>query len=43
MTQKLVMQGLDAHYLPGIEFGRFMEGETQKWGKIIHEVGINKQ
>jgi tripartite-type tricarboxylate transporter receptor subunit TctC len=43
VKQKLVVQGLDAHYLPGPEFGKFIDNETQKWGKIIREAGINKQ
>jgi tripartite-type tricarboxylate transporter receptor subunit TctC len=43
VKQKLVVQGLDVHYLPGPEFGTFIENETQKWGRIIREAGINKQ
>jgi tripartite-type tricarboxylate transporter receptor subunit TctC len=43
VKEKLVVQGLDVHYLPGPEFGTFIENETQKWGKIIREAGINKQ
>jgi tripartite-type tricarboxylate transporter receptor subunit TctC len=39
----LVVQGMDAHYLPGPEFGKFVDGETEKWGKIIREAEINKQ
>jgi tripartite-type tricarboxylate transporter receptor subunit TctC len=43
IRQKLVVQGLDAHYLAGPEFGKFVESESEKWGKIIREAGINKQ
>jgi tripartite-type tricarboxylate transporter receptor subunit TctC len=43
VKQKLSVQGLDVHYLPGAQFGKFVEGETEKWGKIIREVGLNKQ
>jgi tripartite-type tricarboxylate transporter receptor subunit TctC len=42
IRQKLAVQGLDVHYLPGPEFGKFIDGETEKWGKIIREAGINK-
>jgi tripartite-type tricarboxylate transporter receptor subunit TctC len=43
IQQKLVVQGMDAHYLPGPEFGKFVDGETEKWSKIIREAEINKQ
>jgi tripartite-type tricarboxylate transporter receptor subunit TctC len=43
IRQKLVVQGMDANYLPGPEFGKFVDGETEKWGKIIREAEINKQ
>ncbi len=43
IKQKLVIQGMDAHYLPGPEFGKFVDGETGKWSKIIREAEINKQ
>ncbi len=43
VKQKLSAQGLDVHYLPGPEFGKFVQGETDKWGRIIREVGLNKQ
>lgn len=42
IKQKLAVQGLDVHYLPGPEFGTFIENETEKWSKIIREAGINK-
>jgi tripartite-type tricarboxylate transporter receptor subunit TctC len=41
--QKLSVQGLDVHYLPGAQFGKFIDGESEKWGKIIREAGLNKQ
>ena len=43
IKQKLVVQGLDVHYMPGPEFGRFIDSESEKWGKIIRETEINKQ
>jgi tripartite-type tricarboxylate transporter receptor subunit TctC len=43
IQQKLVVQGMDAHYLPGPEFGKFVDGETEKWSRIIREAEINKQ
>jgi tripartite-type tricarboxylate transporter receptor subunit TctC len=42
IRQKLVVQGLDAHYLPGPEFGKFIDSETEKWSKVVREAGINK-
>jgi tripartite-type tricarboxylate transporter receptor subunit TctC len=42
IKQKLAVQGLDVHYLPGPEFGKFIDAETEKWGRIIREAGINK-
>jgi tripartite-type tricarboxylate transporter receptor subunit TctC len=42
VQQKMSIQGLDVHYLPGPEFGKFVAGETDKWSKIIREVGLNK-
>ena len=43
VKQKLVVQGLDAHYLPGPDFGKFIDHESQKWSKVIREAGLNKQ
>lgn len=43
VKQKLSVQGVDVHYLPGAEFGRFIAGESDKWGKIIREIGVSKQ
>jgi tripartite-type tricarboxylate transporter receptor subunit TctC len=43
VKQKLSVQGLDVHYLPGAQFGKFIDGESEKWGKIIREAGLNKQ
>jgi len=43
IKQKLAVQGLDAHYLPGPEFSKFIDQESEKWGKVIREAGINKQ
>jgi tripartite-type tricarboxylate transporter receptor subunit TctC len=41
VKQKLAVQGLDVHYLPGPEFGKFIDNETEKWSKIVREAGIN--
>ena len=38
----LAVQGLDVHYLPGPEFGKFIDSETEMWGRIIREADINK-
>ena len=43
VKQKLAVQGLDVHYLPGPEFGKFVDSETEKWSKIIREAGINNR
>ena len=43
IKERLAVQGLDVHYLPGPEFGKFIDSESEKWGKIIREAGINKQ
>jgi len=43
VKQKLMVQGLDTHYLPGPQFDKFIDSESDKWGKIIREAGINKQ
>jgi tripartite-type tricarboxylate transporter receptor subunit TctC len=41
VKQKLAVQGLDVHYLPGPEFGKFIDNETEKWSRIVREAGIN--
>jgi tripartite-type tricarboxylate transporter receptor subunit TctC len=43
IKQKLAVQGLDAHYLPGPEFGKFIDSETEKWSRIVREAGLDKQ
>jgi tripartite-type tricarboxylate transporter receptor subunit TctC len=43
VKQKLAVQGLDAHYLPGPEFGKFIDDESEKWGKVVREAEIDKQ
>ena len=43
IKQKLAVQGLDVHYLPGPEFGQFIDSETGKWSRIVREAGLNKQ
>jgi tripartite-type tricarboxylate transporter receptor subunit TctC len=43
IKQKLAVQGLDVHYLPGVEFGKFIDSETEKWSRIVREAGLDKQ
>ncbi len=43
VKDKLAVQGLDVHYLPGPAFGQFIDRERDKWSKIIREAGINRQ
>ena len=43
IRQKMIVQGLDVHYLPGPEFAEFVDSESAKWSKVIREAGINKQ
>jgi tripartite-type tricarboxylate transporter receptor subunit TctC len=43
IRQKLAVQGLDVHYLPGPEFGKFIDSETEKWSRIVREAGLDKQ
>lgn len=40
VKQKLIAQGLEAHPRSAAEFGQFIDGETAKWGKLIHEAGL---
>ncbi|KIZ48160.1 MULTISPECIES: tripartite tricarboxylate transporter substrate binding protein [Rhodopseudomonas] len=42
VKQKLLAQGLETHYLPGPEFGAFIDDESKKWGKIIEEAGLKQ-
>lgn len=43
IKQKLAIQGLDVHYLPGPDFARFIDSESAKWSKVIRDAGLNKQ
>jgi tripartite-type tricarboxylate transporter receptor subunit TctC len=43
IKQKLAIQGLDVHYLPGPQFGKFIDSESAKWSKVIRDAGLNKQ
>lgn len=43
VKQKLAVQGVDVHYLPGPAFGKFIDNETGKWSKIIHAAGISNR
>lgn len=40
VKQKLVVQGLEASPRPAAEFGKFIDDETAKWGKLIREAGL---
>ena len=42
MKKQLIVQGLEAYYLPGAEFGKYIEGESAKWGKIIRESNLKQ-
>jgi tripartite-type tricarboxylate transporter receptor subunit TctC len=42
IKDKLAVLGLDVNFLPGPEFGQFIDRESEKWGKIIRDAGINK-
>jgi hypothetical protein len=41
-SSKSSVQGLDVHYLPCLEFGKFIDGATGKGSRIVREAGINK-
>jgi tripartite-type tricarboxylate transporter receptor subunit TctC len=43
IKQKLAIQGLDVHYLPGPDFAKFIDSERTKWSKVIRDAGLNKQ
>ena len=40
VKQKLIVQGLEANPRPAAEFGKFIDDETAKWGKLIREAGL---
>ncbi len=40
VKQKLLEQGLEARSGTAAEFGRFIDGETRKWGELIREAGL---
>jgi tripartite-type tricarboxylate transporter receptor subunit TctC len=40
VKQKLIVQGLEASPRPAAEFGKFIDDETAKWGKLIREAGL---
>jgi len=40
IRQKLIVQGLEAHPRSGAAFGKFVDDETVKWGKLIQEAGL---
>jgi tripartite-type tricarboxylate transporter receptor subunit TctC len=39
----LVHHGSEALVLPTTEFGKFMDGEMEKWGKVVKQAGIKAQ
>lgn len=40
VKQRLVVHGLEASPRPAAEFGKFIDDETAKWGKLIRETGL---
>ena len=40
VKQKLQVQGLDARPGTAAEFGKFIDDETSKWGKLIRDAGL---
>ena len=40
VKQKLLAQGLEPHGTSAAEFGKFIVGETAKWGALIREAGL---
>jgi tripartite-type tricarboxylate transporter receptor subunit TctC len=40
VKQKLIVQGLEANPRQATEFGKFIDDETAKWGKLIREAGL---
>jgi tripartite-type tricarboxylate transporter receptor subunit TctC len=40
VKQKLLAQGLEARFGTAAEFGKFIDDETSRWGKLIREAGL---
>jgi tripartite-type tricarboxylate transporter receptor subunit TctC len=40
VKQKLIVQGLESHPHPAAAFGKFIDDETAKWGKLIRDAGL---
>jgi len=39
IKDKFAAQGIDAIGTTPAEFGKFLRGEVEKWGKVVREVG----
>ena len=40
VKKKLLVQGLEVHGTDGTAFGKFIDDESAKWGKVIKDAGI---
>ena len=40
VKQKLLAQGLEARFGTAAEFGKFIDDETSRWGRLIREAGL---
>lgn len=40
VKKKLLVQGLEVHGTDGAAFGKFIDDESAKWGKVIKDAGI---
>ena len=40
VKKKLLVQGLEAHGTDGADFAKFIDAESDKWGKVIKEANI---
>lgn len=43
VKKKLLVQGLEAHGMSGPDFGKFIDEQAVKWGKVIREAGIKAE
>jgi tripartite-type tricarboxylate transporter receptor subunit TctC len=43
VKKKLLAQGLEAHGMSGADFGKFIDEQADKWGKVIREANIKAE
>ena len=43
VKQKLLAQGLEAHGTTGPDFGKYIDAQADKWGKVIREANIKAE